>query len=49
MEGKKKTVLIAGVIILLALIVFFVLGFLRRGPVEKSQSSFNNFSSFELY
>lgn len=49
MEGKKKAVLIAGGILLLALIVFFILGFLRKGPGERSQAPLNNISSVQLY
>lgn len=49
MDGKKNTVIIAVVIVLIAIIVFFVLGFLRRGPIEKSQSSLNDTSSKILY
>lgn len=49
MDGKKNTVIIAVVIVLIAIIVFFVLGFLRRGPIEKPQSSFNDISSKILY
>ena len=44
MEGKKIGIIIA-VVLVIALIVFFVLGFRRKGPEQRTVQSSNGISS----
>ena len=44
MIEKMKIALIGGIVVIILVAVFFLLGFLRKGPGERAQISANNHS-----
>ena len=44
MDGKKIGIIV-GVVVIVALLVFFILGFLRKGPGERAVQASNGVSS----
>ena len=44
MDGKKIGIIV-GVVVIVALLVFFILGFLRKGPWERAAQASNGVPS----